>query len=161
MVKAQEKHRFTVLDTVTVFGLCLAVGLIVFSIVTNAMSSQTTTKARIETQRLALQLLGESHKFKEIIFVAKSSGDRLPASENSASKAPAAPSRIGTDPWGEPYYYRTFYDQKGMKIAIVYSAGPNGQLETSDKNFQVDSQGHYQLVRFGGDDIGAVQKSWQ
>lgn len=158
MNNTEEKHIFTTFDTVSVLGLVVGVGLLVFSIVTNAMNSQTTVKAQIETQRFALQILSGSYHGNAI--GTNKTAVRTPASATNNANGLAPAGRIGIDPWGEPYYYRNYVDQKGMKVAIVYSSGPDQKAQTNDSNFVTDTEGRLVTVQFGGDDIGTIQKSY-
>ncbi len=159
IINTEEKHIFTTSDTVTVLGLMLGVGLLVFSIVTNAMNNQTTGKAQIETQRLALQILSGGYQFKGLDK--NQTEVRGLASERRVEPGLTPSGRIGVDPWGEPYFYRSFIDQSGQKVAVVYSSGPDLKSETSESSFVTDKDGHLVSVRFEGDDIGSIQKSMQ
>ncbi len=153
----EEKRIFTTFDTFSVVGLVAGVGLLVFSMVSNAMNSQSNVKAQIETQRLALQIVSGSYQTQTIGGTKNSL--RGPAS-STQGEGLAAQGRLGADPWGEPYYYRTYTDLTGKKVSVVFSAGPDMKPQTDESSLITDSEGHLLEARFQGDDIGSIQKSW-
>ncbi len=149
----EEKQGFTTFDTFSVVGLVVGVGMLVFSIVSSAMTSQNSVKAQVETQRLALQILGGGLQYSS----ANSTSMRGPA---NISDGLDGKGRLGLDPWGKPYYFRVYSDSNGKKAVVVYSSGPDEKLETDEAKFTVSADGQLLNAVFLGDDIGTVQRSW-
>jgi hypothetical protein len=153
----EEKQSFTTFDTFSVVGLVLGVGLLVFSIVTNAMTSQNGVKAEIEAQRLALQIMGGGLQYTNANL--DSRDVRGPA--NIVAEGLEVRGRLGMDPWGQPYYYRVYTETDGKKSVVVYSSGPDQRPETDESKFAINADGHLLNAGFLGDDIGTVQRSWK
>jgi len=151
----EEKQGFTTFDTFSVVGLVVGVGMLVFSIVSSAMTSQNAVKAEVESQRIALQILGGGLQYSS--SSAEPQAVRGPANLSDGLEVKG---RMGIDPWGEPYYYRVYSDVNGKKSVVVFSAGPDQKPDTNDNNFIVNSDGALVSAIFIGDDIGTVQKSW-
>jgi Type II secretion system (T2SS), protein G len=152
----EEKQTFTTFDTFSVVGLIVGVGMLVFSIVSNAMTSQNSVKAQIETQRLALEIIGGGLQYTNANGDSQSA--RGPA--NIVGGNLEGKGRLGLDPWGQPYYFRVFNDNNGKKTVVVYSSGPDQMPDTDETKFTINAEGQLTNARFLGDDIGTVQRSW-
>jgi hypothetical protein len=150
--KDEELQEFSGFDTVSVFALAVGVVVIVWSLVTHAMNDQRLTRAHVEAERLALQLLSAPSPIVQ--------DANLSRGPSSGPRGVVNSGQIGLDPWGRTYSYREMLDSESRRVIIVYSMGPDGFAQTTDQNFLVDQDGRLVDVRFSGDDVGTVQKSW-
>lgn len=151
-MKIEEKQRLSYKNLIFVSSL---VGLLVFLIVpswTRQRDEERFINARRQAEVVGYQVFEIYREAANAATAEKIINSRSPAS----MKATGGESlnfrdagSIGHDPWGQPYRYKLLRDGSEQMKVQIWSAGPNRNFETSDKEgFAADV--------YGGDDVGVV-----
>ncbi|HVK62565.1 MAG TPA: hypothetical protein VM432_13485 [Bdellovibrionales bacterium] len=149
--KRERNQHFGTLDLIMMVVLCGTVSSVVGAAVAGLLHDTRPGRARGNAEAFALQIRQqhENHQKPESL-------DRAPASVES-EVPPLTGGQIGRDPWGRPYQYTVLSSHPERKpVVLVWSGGPNGQLETDTSALTQDEISGF---RFGGDDLGYLDRS--
>ncbi len=149
MQKEQTLHEFSGFDAFSLFALVVGSFILVSGIVAHGISAQRLNQAEVDCDSIGLKIISRLDSDKTIV-------------RQLASKPDSRPMKLSDslDPWGHEYLYRVFSDSSNRRVVVVYSAGPDGKLQTQSHDFTVSPSGRLVAVKFQGDDIGSVQRAW-
>lgn len=146
MEKNKQNQDLKSSKAISLFAV-LAVGVYFLAPLLNNKDAALRKNTILKAEGIAYQLL-ESRK----------SVGRGPASLDSAlsgvSLAKSEEGSLGSDSWGHPFQFRVVTGSHGSSKLLVWSLGPNGQAETSEKEI-VSNQDKID-PEFAGDDLGIM-----
>lgn len=150
-MKTEQKQSLRSSGVLSLFGLLVAITAIIGTPWNRQIKSSDIDVARQKAEVLGYQV---AQIYREATIQkegqAINAQGRRPASESFRSTG-----TMGTDPWGEPYYYRIIQIGKADTIRVlVWSSGPNKKVETTvlqDEDATVKNQPIYL-----GDDMGVL-----
>ena len=159
--KMQENQEFKTSDALMAIALAIVLAATIASALQNVFADSSIDMARIQSEKIAAQILSGLKPKDETIATEVALQGRKIASVANEKLGPLdvlGPSgEISKDPWGQPYFYRIVAGAKGKKIAIVWSMGPDQRSDTPESMVSRHERAlTAQGIVFGGDDLGAV-----
>lgn len=157
----QENHEFKTSDALMAIALAIVLAATLASALQTVFADSSIDMARIQSEKIAAQILSGITPESEVIATLGASQGRKIASVANEKIGPLdilGPSgEISKDPWGQPYFYRVIAGAKGKKIAIVWSMGPDQRSDTPESMVSRHERAlTTQNIVFGGDDLGSV-----
>lgn len=144
-MKNEQNQQVKTMGIVMMFALVVT-SVLVASPIWNRPFAEETEKTMHRAESLAYQILAA--RKNQISKV------RTPASEGSLNHLEAEEGAIGQDPWGQPYRFKWLRKSSFQSRLLVWSSGPNGQVDTSSEN--LDSNRDAERANFTGDDVGIM-----
>ncbi|MGE5085353.1 MAG: hypothetical protein ACM3MG_03575 [Bacillota bacterium] len=157
-MNSEQKQEFKSSGVLTLLGL-VAFSLSIIASPWNHSGQDLDTEVALQKAEVVgyqvVQIYREAAKSSSASVVSK--GGRNPASLAPVVSLDSlrTTGTMGTDPWGHAYHYRVLSAEPAKNIRIlVWSAGPNGKIETAD----LDDENKKVMVqpKYEGDDIGVV-----
>lgn len=142
---------FSSLDFLTLVTSVTAVAVISGPIIQRGLQSERVGIATKEMRISASEII------TRVAMAPKVELGRSPASASINAELPEG--TLGTDPWGKSYHYRILRNSYGQPThVLIWSAGPNGNVETPMGNL---SEGGRQMASavFEGDDVGVLMSA--
>ncbi len=156
MMKTEQNQEFRSSGILAVSGLiCLALAIIATP--WNRQMKDTSSKDAMHKAEIVGYQVVQIYRDASVNSFKKNDQSRLPASISSEgfSDSIRTTGTMGLDPWGSAYHYRILSaDDRGSVRILVWSAGPNKIMESTDldnENNPLRTQPSY-----SGDDIGVL-----
>jgi hypothetical protein len=158
-MKDLENQELRSSGVITLLGLVGLSALIIATPWNRSLTGQGSEEALQKAEVVGyqvVQIYREAAKNREAITApAKARGPAsVQASGDDLSSLIRTTGTMGSDPWGQPYHFRILSSNSAKIRILVWSAGPNGKVETpklDDENAQPSFQPAY-----SGDDVGLV-----
>jgi hypothetical protein len=149
--KSNKKQKLSSFDVLSVIVLCLIAGTVFFVALNNSLQSSKKKSAIERIHKISKELAKKENFSKQSHNTLRNRG---PAS--TSEKTMHLEGQLEKDPWLNPYSYKVLRNAYGQVThLVVWSAGPNGSFETTEREFLPDQDGDYS-VRFAGDDFGEI-----
>lgn len=155
-MKNEEKQEFRSSGVLTLLGLLGLSAVIVITPWNRALQDAGVEECRQKAEVVGYQVV---QIYREASKVQSSQGtfsNRTPASINDEPSLDntRTTGTMGTDPWGQPYRYRIISSDTSKIRILVWSAGPNKKVESTeldDESLRISMQPSY-----SGDDLGVI-----